>query len=125
MAEEEKKAEEEEISEAEEEKLPFPTATVVREMKRHIEGSKMIRKEVKIGMNKFLGAIVKDVAEKMNKYPYATLDYRMFQEAIKPYTLVSELQAEKKRLIAHLDAITQDCASIKRDMESKFSEEVA
>ncbi len=122
MTEEEKKVtEQEEVSE-EELSLVFPTATIVREMKKYIDPGKMIKKEVKIAMNKFLAEIVKDVSEKMNEFPYAMLDYRMFKEAVKPYEQVKELHLEKDRIKKHLDAIISDCESLKRDLEAKFGE---
>ncbi len=102
------------------ESLPFPNATVVREIKKHITGNKMVKKEVKIAMNRFLRDIVRDVSEKMNDYPYAIVDYRMFEESIRPYKLVKEMDREKERLVHHLDVIVQDCLSIKRDLDNKF-----
>ncbi|NYZ79811.1 hypothetical protein H0N95_01005 [Candidatus Micrarchaeota archaeon] len=103
--------------------LVFPTATIVREMKKHIAEGKMIKKEVKVGMNKFLAEIVKDVTLRMNEYPYSMLDYRMFKEASKPYRMAKEIQREKTRLNKHLDVIIDDCQSVKRDLEEKFGEE--
>jgi hypothetical protein len=125
MAEEmkEEPATEEEVAAAEEAKLAFPTAAIVREMKRYVAKDKMIRKEVKVAMNKFLAEVVKDVSEQLDKNPYAMLDYRMFEEAIRPYKQIKEMQAEKKRLVSHLDAIVEDCASIKRDLDLKFPEQ--
>lgn len=111
---------EEEVDASLEQKLAFPTAAVVREMKKYIAKDKMIRKEVKIAMNKFLADIVKDVSQNMDKFPYSVIDYRMFQDAVKPYKQVKDLQGEKRRLIAHLDAVIEDCASIKRDLDIKF-----
>ena len=114
---------EEEVDALLEQKLAFPTAAVVREMKRHIAKDKMIRKEVKIAMNKFLADIVKDVSQSIDKFPYSVVDYRMFEDAIKPYKRVKDLQGEKRRLVAHLDSIIEDCASVKRDLDIKFGNE--
>ena len=114
---------EEDVGEEEEKGLPFPNATIVREIKKHVASEKMIRKEVKIGMNKFLGDVVGEVSKKMDKNPYAMIDYRMFEEAVRPFKKVKELDAEKRRLVAHLDAIIEDCLSIKRDLEEKFRTE--
>jgi len=100
--------------------LAFPTATVVREIKKHIDKNKMIKKEVKIGMNKLLEEVVANVSKRMNEFPYAMLDYRMFEEAAKPYKRVQELDKEVERLEAHLNAIIKDAESIKRDLERKF-----
>ncbi len=114
---------EEEVDASLEQKLAFPTATVVREMKRYIAKDKMIRKEVKIAMNKFLADIVKDISQTIDKFPYSVVDYRMFEDAIKPYKRVKDLQGEKRRLVAHLDSIIEDCASVKRDLDIKFGNE--
>ena len=124
MAEEENQDVNEE-DEVEDEKmnLVFPTATIVREMKKHVDSGKMIKKEVKIAMNQFLAEIVKDVTTKMNDYPYAMLDHRMFKEASKPYVMAKEIQLEKTRMDKHLDVIIEDCNSIKRDLETKFGED--
>ena len=104
-----------------EQRLPFPTAAVVREMKKYIDKNKQIKKDVKVGMNKFLGELVENVSQEMDKNPYSTMDYRMFEEAVKPYKQVKELQKEKDRLNAHMDVIIKDAESIKRDLEAKFS----
>lgn len=133
QAEEIKEAEvvKEEVATAEEEidenedlklKLSFPTACIVREMKKYIDKDKMVRKEVKIAMNKFLAEIVKDVATTMNKNPYSVMDYRMFEEAAKPFRQTKEIQNEKRRLVAHLNKVIEDCDSLKRDLDLKFSE---
>lgn len=114
---------EDEVDEAEEQKMAFPTAAVVREIKKYVDKDKMVRKEVKVAMNKFLAEVVKDVSVAMNKFPYSVIDYRMFQDAVKPYKQVKDLKGEKKRLVAHLDAVIEDCASIKRDLDIKFETE--
>lgn len=113
---------EDDVSAEEEQKMPFPTAAVVREMRKSIDSSKMVRKEVKVAMNKFLAEIVRDVSSRMDKFPYAMVDYRMFEEAIRPYRQVKELHLEKKRIAAKLNSIIEDCASVQRDLDAKFSE---
>ncbi|MEM0372262.1 MAG: hypothetical protein QXO69_00240 [archaeon] len=122
MAEEQKASINEEEIEDEQLDLVFPTATIVREMKKYVSEGKMIKKEVKIGMNKFLADIVKDVSTRMNEYPYSMLDYRMFQEASRPYRMAKEIQKEKQRMDKHMDVIIADCQSVKRDLEEKFAE---
>ena len=52
----------EEISEEQDEKMPFPTARVVRIIRANIAKDKMIKSDVKIGMNKFLGNIAVDIS---------------------------------------------------------------
>ncbi|MEM3411816.1 MAG: hypothetical protein QW735_02470 [archaeon] len=113
---------EEEVGEKEAESLVFPNAVIVRELRKHISKEKLIKKEVKIAVNKFLAEILAQIAKEMDKFPYATIDYRMFEESIKPFKQAKEIKLEKTRLIKHLDAIIEDCNSIKRDLEEKFKE---
>ena len=109
---------EEEVSEEEEakEKLPFPTATIVRLMRAHLDKDKIIKKDVKIGMNKWLGSLVSRVSKDLNKIPYTTLHLHEFREAIKVYLELQEFYKEKERILAHLDAIKKDIQKLERDL---------
>ena len=60
-------------------------------------------------MNRFLYHILQDVCFEMNKQPYTVIEYEMFEEAIYPNLHVKEINQEKKRILAHLDAIKSDC----------------
>ena len=89
--------------------LPFAKAELVRLMKMNLDDDKMIRERVKVEMNRFLYHILQEVCFEMNKQPYTTIEYEMFEEAIYPYTNVKKINEEKKRILAHLDAIKADC----------------
>ena len=89
--------------------LPFAKAELVRLMKMNLDDDKMIRERVKVEMNRFLYHILQEVCFEMNKQPYSTIEYEMFEEAIYPYTNVKKINEEKKRILAHLDAIKADC----------------
>ena len=106
----------EEISEEEAEKLPFPTAAVVRLMKTKLDGDKMIKKEVKIAMNKWLGQMCESVATEMNKIPYTMMHLHEFNRARAMYDNLEEFQKEKERVLAHLEAIKSDIAKLERDL---------
>ena len=126
MPEEEKTAiVEEEVSEEEEakQKLAFPTATIVRLMKEHIDRSKMKKKDDKIGMNRFLGEVVKEVSVKMNQHPYTMVDYRMLKEAIEPYKKVKQLKRDKEKIVVKLNAMIKECESLREELDEKYSEE--
>ena len=113
MVEEKKKIEEEDEDPTEEEekkeKLPFANAEIVRLMKGNMTPDKMIKKNVKIAMNKFLGDIAAKVSARMNKYPYVMMEYPMFKEAIRPYENIESWQLEKQRIVKYLDKIKADC----------------
>ena len=91
------------------EELHFAKYELVRLMKMNLDSDKMIRERVKVEMNRFLYHILKEVCFEMNKQPYTTIEYEMFEEAIYPYTNVKKINEEKKRILAHLDAIKADC----------------
>lgn len=92
-----------------EEELHFVKHELVRLMKMNLDSDKMIRERVKVGMNKFIYKILQEVCFEMNKHPYTIIEYEMFEEAIYPYLHVKEINQEKKRILAHLDAIKSDC----------------
>ena len=50
----------------EKEKLPFAKNEVYRLMKKNLDRDKMIKEQVKVEMNKFLYAILRDVCKQLN-----------------------------------------------------------
>lgn len=97
--------------------LPFAHAEIVRLMKENLDDDKMIREQVKIEMNKFLGDILVKVCKQLNKYPYSTIDYEMLKECIYPYSNIDRIDAERERIIAHLESIKTDCDILIADAE--------
>ena len=91
------------------EELHFAKYELVRLMKMNLDDDKMNSERVKVEMNRFLYHILQEVCFEMNKQPYTTIEYEMFEEAIYPYTNVKKINEEKKRILAHLDAIKADC----------------
>ena len=109
---------EEEVSEEEEakEKLPFPTACIVRLIRAQLDRDKIIKKDVKIGMNKWLGNLVAKVAKDLNKLPYTTIHLHEFRDAIQMYVDLEHFDKEKERILAHMDAIKKDIQRLERDL---------
>ena len=107
----------EEISEIEEEKLPFAKAEVVRLMKENLDDDKMIRERVKVEMNNFLYSVLKNVCKQLNDYPYTTIEYEMFKECTYPYTNIERINQEKERILLHLEAIKADCNALAMDVQ--------
>lgn len=118
---------ENENQEIEIEVLPFAKAELVRLMKKNLDCDKMIRERVKVEMNKFLYDVLKDVCIEMNKNPYSVIELDMFEKAVYPYTNIKEINEEKKRILAHLDAIKSDCdvlsAYVKKTLKISEDEE--
>lgn len=106
----------------ESEELPFPNATVVRMIRENLGEDRMIRKRVKVEMNKWLGEMCEKVSKRMNESPYTYVDYETFKEATKMYKDMEELKKEKKRIIANLEKIKEDCDSLIRDLERKLND---
>lgn len=102
------------------EKLHFPTAPIVRLMKANLDKDKLIKREVKEGMNKWLGKMCAKVTKKMNEKPYTTVDFHTFKEAIQIYNDVEEMEKEKQRVVANLEKIKHDCDALIRDLDRKF-----
>jgi hypothetical protein len=100
---------EEDVSEEEMQKLPFANAEIVRLMKQNLTPDKMIRKEVKVAMNKFLSKTLGKVCERLDKYPYVMMEYSMFKEAVRPYENMEAWELEKERIIKYLEKIKADC----------------
>ncbi len=116
---EETEKNEQEDERTEEEKklnLAFPEAAIVRVMKRNLDSDKMIRKEVKIEMNKWLEKMCAEVSRRMNKFPYIMMNLNEFYQGIKVYESLEEFQKEKERILAHLDAIKKDIEKLERDL---------
>ncbi len=112
--------EKQEEHEEEDEGLAFANAQVVRVMRANVASDKMIKSEVKKAMNKFLEEVCANVSRKMDKYPYAMIDRRMFEEAIEPYKTMGKVVEEKKRIISHLETIKTDCDKLIRDVDEEF-----
>ena len=115
---EEKQEEDVDVRTEEEKKLnlAFPEAAIVRVMKRNLDDEKMIRKEVKIQMNKWLEKMCAQVSHNMNKFPYIMMNLNEFNQGIRIYESLEEFQKEKDRILSHLDAIKKDIEKLERDL---------
>jgi hypothetical protein len=91
-------AEGEELAPEMDEKLPFPTARVVRIMKESFAKEHQIRAEVKVATNEFLGEILKDIAQEMDKEEVFTLTTEHFNKAVKKYKMIVYQQKRIDRI---------------------------
>jgi len=103
--------------------LAFPEAAVVRIMKKHLDPEKMIKKDVKVAMNKWLEKMCATATRQMNKFPYVMMNINEFKEGIKIFETLAEFEKEKSRILAHMDAIKQDIGKLERDL-GKVEEEI-
>ncbi|MBN1923969.1 MAG: hypothetical protein JW791_04395 [Nanoarchaeota archaeon] len=112
---------EEEDNEADDVNLAFANAEVVRLMKNNLPKDRMIKKRVKIAMNKFLEDICVDICKKLSKEPYVYIEFDMFKKAVQPFKDLKSLEVEKERLLANLNKIKAECDVMIDDVERKFS----
>ncbi len=91
----EQMAAEEGIESELEEKLPFPSARVVRIIKNNLKKEHQIRSEVKVAANVLLGEILEDIAKQMDEEEYFTLSIDHFNKAAKKYR---EVDLQLKRI---------------------------
>lgn len=117
---EEKGEEEEEVEEIPEDRLPFPRATIVNMLRKHLSSGKQIKGQVKDEMNVWLGKMVERIAKKMNEHPYAYVDGGMLREAVEPYETVQEIELEKERIIKQLESVKAACDVLISEVDRKF-----
>ena len=115
---------EDDVSPEEEAKLPFPTAAVVRIMKANMDREKMVRKEVKVEMNKWLGRLCAKTAREMNKFPYVMMGLNELKEGRRVFEDLENFDKEKKRILAHLEAIRKDVEKLERALGKDDEDEV-
>ena len=100
----------------EQSKHAFPEAAIVRIMKKHLDKEKMIKKDVKVAMNKWLERMCAKVSREMNRVPYVMMTLNEFNEGKRVFDDIENMDKEKKRILAHLDAIKQDIGRMERDL---------
>lgn len=118
-AKEAKHSEKKEASESKQtgnDRLAFPEACIVRILKRHMDKEKMIKKEVKVSMNKWLEKLASNVAKTMNQFPYVMMTKSEFSRGIRVYDTLEEFEKEKERILSHMDAIKKDIEKLERDL---------
>ncbi|MCR4369014.1 MAG: hypothetical protein NUV67_03865 [archaeon] len=112
--------EEEDDEELDDSKLPFPKATIVNMLRKHLNQGKQIKGQVKNEMNIWLGKMVERVAGKLNAYPYTYVDGSMLREAIEPYENIQDIEKEKERIIKQLESIKAACDVLILEVDRKF-----
>lgn len=111
-----------EVSEEElpEEKLPFPRATVVNQMRKYLDNGKQIKGQVKDEMNIWLGKMIERVTSKMNQHPYSYVDGGMFREAVESYENILDIENERIRIIRQLESVKAACDVLINEVDRKF-----
>ncbi len=106
--------------EVDESKLPFPRATIVNMLRKHLSKGKQIKGQVKSEMNIWLGKMVERIAKKLDDFPYSYVDGAMLRQAIEPYENLQDIEHEKVRLIKQLESIKAACDVLISEVDRKF-----
>ena len=92
-----------EVSEEEDERLPFPNARVVNIIRSSLTQPHQIKRDVKLGANHLLGEILKDISQSMNVEQYHTLSIEHFNKASRKYREIALNQKRIRRIKAVLE----------------------
>lgn len=121
MTEEQKEIHEGE-EEIKEEELFFPNARVVK-LIRDENPKKIVKRQVKVEMNKLLEQIGRNIAREMAKKPYSSINYSDFTDAARPYIEIQRANQERRKVIATLEKIKEDAAFLSGELQEKSKEE--
>lgn len=106
--------------EIDESKLPFPRATIVNMLRKHLTPGKQIKGQVKDQMNIWLAKIVERIAKKMDSHPYTYVDGAMLRDAVESYENLQDIEKEKERIIKQLESIKAACDVLINEVDRKF-----
>src|SRR3989344_1423764 len=106
--------------EIDESKLPFPRATIVNMLRKHLSKGKQIKGQVKDEMNIWVGKMVERIAAKMDSHPYTYVDGSMLREAVESYENIQDIEKEKERIIKQLESIKAACDVLILEVDRKF-----
>lgn len=107
---------------AKNDKTGFAYGEVTRLMKENLSDDKILRNNVKEGMREFLYEILKNICSELDEEPYMTIEYSMFQKAIKPYLEIEDLKTKEKEYIQRLDIISSNVSNMKNDLLKNLGE---
>lgn len=103
-----------------EKEFAFAMAPIVRVMREELDSDKLIRSRVKREMNLWLEKLCRKIARKLNESEYTVVELDDFRTAIEPYEMIDDVEQERRRIVATLEKIKQDCDSLIRDVNRKF-----
>ena len=99
--------------------IVFPTAAVVREMKKEIP-DKMISHKVKIAMNQFVSDLAELIARDMSKKGESVIYERAFIYASRPYVCAAHLDEEQEKVVNDLERMRMRFDEVVRNFRVKF-----
>jgi hypothetical protein len=97
-AQQEAKEDEDDVSEEEDERLPFANARIVRILKANLKREHQVKRDVKLAANKLVGEILSDIAQSMDQEEYFTLSIEHFNKAARKYKEIALTQKRIRRI---------------------------
>ena len=97
----------------------FPRSTIYSIMREEMQG-KTIASSAKRAMNEWLVLMCRRVARKLNSFEYKQIELGMFQDAIKSYEQLEEIELERTRLISQLAAMRDQIDVLMDAVDRKY-----
>ena len=105
-------------------KLPFPRATITKLVRKNVSKGKQIKGTVKDEMNLWVDSVVARIAGKMNSQPYTFVNYEMLKDAVAPYEDVQSINKQRTALVKKISAIKEECDSVMSEIDSETKSKV-
>ncbi len=99
-------------AEGDDEKLPFPRATITNLVRKNVSKGKQIKGTVKDEMNLWVNTMVERIAKKMNSQPYTYVNYDMLKDSIAPYDDLQSINKQREELIKKINSIKVECDAV-------------
>lgn len=99
--------------------IVFPTAAIVREMKKEIS-EKMISQKVKVAMNQFVCDLAEIMARDMSKKSESVIYESAFAYAARPYACAARLNEEHDKVVNDLEHVRMRFDEVVRNFRIKF-----
>jgi len=106
------------IGAEDDQKLPFPRATITKLVRKNISQGKQIKGTVKDEMNLWVASMVERIAKKMNSQPYTFVNYDMLKDALAPYDDVQGINKQRDELVKRIDLIKKACEEVINRIDS-------
>lgn len=97
--------------------LPFPHSRVKDMIKVQLNEGVFIKKKAAIELNLWLGKMAEKIAKEVAKSDRAYVSLDDIKFATQKYESIDIIEAEKKRIKAHLDAMKEDINRMEMDID--------
>lgn len=97
--------------------LPFPHSRVKEIIKVNLKEGTFIKKKAAIELNLWLGKMAEMIAKEISETQKAYVDAEDIKNATVKFDAIEDLEKEKKRIIAHLNAIKEDVSRLMDELD--------